>query len=113
MNRRVATLRGLFEYAVITGARESNPVTRRPRSMGLRAHTRGLLGHLGLPPPARQRKLVRHDRRLPESVDMADLAAFVADLATHGDRAMALAMVLAGLRSAEVRGLLLAKWTWA
>ena len=35
------------------------------------------------------------------------LDAFVASLRTHRDRAMALAMLLGGLRSAEVRGLLL------
>jgi site-specific recombinase XerD len=36
------------------------------------------------------------------------VAAFVADLDTHRDRAMALAMVLGGLRAAEVRSLRLA-----
>ncbi len=108
MNRRVAALRGLFEYAVITGARSSNPVPRRRHSTGLRAHPRGLLGHLGPRHPRGSGQLVRQDRHLPESVDMADVAAFVADLATHRDRAMALAMALGGLRSAEVRGLLLA-----
>jgi site-specific recombinase XerC len=38
----------------------------------------------------------------------ADVAAFVADLETHRDRSMALAMVLGGLRTAAVRGLRLA-----
>jgi hypothetical protein len=52
--------------------------------------------------------LVRQDRRLTESVDVVDVSAFVADLDTHRDRANALAMVLSGLRAADVRGLLLA-----
>jgi site-specific recombinase XerD len=108
MNRRVAAVRGLFEYVVIIGARASNPVPRRRRSTGLRAHPRGLLGHLGPRHPQGSGQLVRQDRHLPESVDMVDVAAFVADLGTHRDRAVALAMVLGGLRSAEVRGLLLA-----
>ena len=47
-------------------------------------------------------------RRLPESLPAGEVEAFVASLRTHRDRAMALAMLLGGLRSAEVRGLLLA-----
>ena len=38
---------------------------------------------------------------------MADVQAFLTSLGTHRDRAMVLAMLLGGLRSAEVRGLLL------
>jgi Site-specific recombinase XerD len=45
---------------------------------------------------------------LPESLDPADVVAFVADLATHRDRAIVWAMVLGGLRAGEVRGLRLA-----
>jgi site-specific recombinase XerD len=41
-------------------------------------------------------------------LDAAEVAAFIADLGTHRDRAMALAMLLGGLRAAEVRGLRLA-----
>lgn len=107
MNRRVAAVRGLFEYAVMTGARETNPVPVPRRSTGLRA-PRGLLGYLRPRRPRAGGRLVHQDRHLPESIDMADVAAFVADLATHRDKALALAMVLGGLRSAEVRGLLLA-----
>jgi site-specific recombinase XerD len=51
---------------------------------------------------------VRQSRRLPESLPAGEVDAFVASLRTHRDRAMALAMLLGGLRSAEVRGLLLA-----
>jgi site-specific recombinase XerD len=40
-------------------------------------------------------------------LEPADVSDFLADLNTHRDRAMTLAMVLGGLRSAEVRSLLL------
>jgi site-specific recombinase XerD len=50
---------------------------------------------------------VRQPRRLPESLPAGEVDAFVASLRTHRDRAMALAMLLGGLRSAEVRGLML------
>ena len=46
INRRVAAVHGLFEYAVITGSRPDNPVPSARRSSGLRAPRRGLLGHL-------------------------------------------------------------------
>lgn len=107
MNRRIAAVRGLFEYAVITGVCATSPVPSPRRTAGLRAR-RGLLGHL----PARHGRsggeLVRAPRPLPESLPLDQVEAFVGDLGTSRDRAMALAMLLGGLRSAEVRGLLLA-----
>jgi integrase/recombinase XerC len=108
MNRRIAAVRGLFEYLVMAGDLAANPVPAARRSSGLRATRRGMLGHLG---PGRRRsggQLVRAQRRLPESVDPADVAAFLADLSTCRDRAIFLAMLLGGLRAGEVRGLLLA-----
>ena len=66
-----------------------------------------MLGHLG---PGRARgggRLVREERRLPESLDLADVQAFLSGLRTSRDRAMVLAMLLGGLHSAQVRGLLL------
>ncbi len=51
---------------------------------------------------------MRTERRLPESLGPSDVAAFLASLATHRDRAIVLAMLVGGLRAAEVRGLLLA-----
>jgi integrase len=53
-------------------------------------------------------RLVRQERRLPESLDVEDVSVFLADLGTHRDRAMMLLMLLGGLRSAEVRSLRLA-----
>lgn len=108
VNRRVAALRAFFEHQVLAGARSSNPVPAPRRGAGLRPKARGPLGHLG---PGRTRsggRLVREIRRLPESLDPADIVAFVADLATHRDRAIVWAMVLGGLRAGEVRSLRLA-----
>lgn len=108
MNRRIAAVRGLFEYAVIAGVRSDDPVPAARRATGLRPKARGMLGHLGPRRPPTGGRLVRQPRRLPESLAAAEVAAFVADLDTHRDRAIALAMVLGGLRAAEVRGLRLA-----
>lgn len=108
MNRRVAAARGLFEFAVMCGLLDQNPVPAPRRSSGLRARRSGLLGHAAgrrTPGPAR---LVRQDRPLPETVDAADIEVFLADLNTHRDRAITLAMLLGGLRAGEVRSLRLA-----
>jgi site-specific recombinase XerD len=109
VNRRVAALRAFFEHQVLTGVRASNPVPAPRRGgAGLRPKARGPLGHLG---PGRTRaggRLVRELRRLPESLDPAEVGAFLADLGTHRDRAIVLAMVLGGLRAGEVRSLRLA-----
>jgi integrase/recombinase XerC len=108
VNRRVAAARALFEYLVLAGARAENPVPAPRRGQGLRPKSRGLLGHLG---PGRVRgggRLVRQERRLPESLDPADVSMFLAGLGSHRDRAVVLAMVLGGLRAGEVRRVLLA-----
>ena len=47
MNRRIAAVRGLFEYAVMAGLRVDNPVPAARRSTGLRPKARGMLGHIG------------------------------------------------------------------
>lgn len=108
MNRRIAAVRALFAFAVVAGVRPDSPVPAPRRGSGLRAPRRGLLGHL---PTRRQRRggrLVQQPRRLPEALEPAEVAAFLADLTTHRDRAMALGMLLGGLRAGEVRGLRLA-----
>jgi site-specific recombinase XerD len=107
-NRRVAALRGLFEFAVLAGVRADSPVPTARRATGLRPKRRGLLGHISTGKPRTGGRLVREPRRLPESLEAEEVAAFMADLDTHRDRAMVLAMVLGGLRAGEVRGLLLA-----
>jgi site-specific recombinase XerD len=108
INRRVAAVRAFFEYLVMAGARPDNPVPSPRRGQGLRLAARGLLGHLGPGRPRGGGRLVRQPRRLPESLPAGDVEEFVASLRTHRDRAMVLAMLLGGLRSAEVRGLKLA-----
>ncbi len=105
VNRRVAALRAFFEPEVLAGTRSANPVPAPRRGAGLRPKARGVLGHLG---PGRTRgggRLVREQRRLPESLEPADVGAFLADLERHRDRAIVLAMVLGGLRAGEVRSL--------
>jgi site-specific recombinase XerD len=52
--------------------------------------------------------LVRNPRRLPESLDCDEVAAFLANLLSHRDRAIVLVMLLGGLRAGEVRRLRLA-----
>ena len=108
MNRRIASVRGLFEHMVIEGTRKDNPVPAARRSSGLRSARRGLLGHISSGRPRTGGQLVRQPQRLPESLDTNDVAAFLADLETHRDRAIVLAMVFGGLRAAEVRSLHLA-----
>jgi site-specific recombinase XerD len=105
MNRRVAAVRGLFEFAVTIRARADNPVPAARRSSGLRTKQRGLLGHVGPSRPRSGGRLVRQPSRLPEALEPDDVATFLADLRTLRDRAMTLLMLLGGLRSAEVRSL--------
>ena len=108
MNRRVAAARGLFEHAVMCGVLDRNPVPTPRRSSGLRGQRRGLLGHVASRRPAAPARLVRQERRLPESLNADDVAVFLADLDTHRDRAIVLLMLLGGLRATETRTLRLA-----
>lgn len=108
MNRRVSAVRGLFEHQVMAGVLADNPVPAARRANGLRTPPRGLLGHVGPGRPRGGGRLVRQADRLPESIDGADVTAFLADLLTYRDRAIVLAMVLGGLRAGEVRSLRLA-----
>lgn len=98
VNRRIAAVRGLFEHAILVGVRCDNPVPAGRRATGLRPKARGMLGHIGPRRAPTGGRLVRQPRRLPESLEPAEVAAFVADLETHRDRAVVLAMVLGGLR---------------
>jgi integrase/recombinase XerC len=107
MNRRIAAVRGLFEYAVLAEVVERNPVPAARRTTSPRGRRRGLLAHV----PSRPRtggRLVRQPRRLPEALTAEEVAAFLADLRSCRDRAIVLLMLLGGLRSAEVRSLRLA-----
>ncbi len=108
MNQRVAAVRGLFEFAVVIGARAVCPVPVARRSSGVRAKRRGLLGHVSSGRPRTGGRLVREPSRLPDSLDEGDVAVFFGDLLTYRDRAIVLAMLLGGLRAGEVRSLRLA-----
>jgi site-specific recombinase XerD len=44
MNQRIAAVRGLFDYAVLSGIRTASPVPSSRRSTGLVPKPRGLLG---------------------------------------------------------------------
>lgn len=107
MNRRVSAVRGLFEFAVISGAVPVSPVPAGRRSSGVRSN-RGLLAHVDGGRQRRGGRLVRQASRLPDNVDLDDVRVFLSDLDTHRDRAVVLLMVLGGLRAAEVRSLRLA-----
>ena len=96
-----------FEHLMISGVVPANPVPAPRRGQGLRPTARGMLGHLG---PGRARgggRLVREQRRPPESLELGRRPLFLASLATHRDRAMVLAMLLGGCARPRVRGLLL------
>lgn len=108
VNRRIAAVRALFEHLVMAGVRDDNPVPTPRRGQGLRPPPRGLLGHLGPGRPRGGGRVVRQPKLLPESLDAEAVDMFVSSLRTHRDRAMVWAMLLGGLRSAEVRSLLLA-----
>lgn len=106
INRRVAAVRGMFDYAVMVGSCEDSPVPSPRRSTGLRARRGGMLAHVKQRRPRGSGgRLIRQPRPLPESLEPSEVAAFLADLCTRRDRAMVLAMLLGGLRAAEVRGL--------
>ena len=55
---------------------------------------------------------LRQPQRLPESLEPGDVTAFLVNLRTFRDRAITLAMLLGGLRAAEVRSLRLAGVSW-
>lgn len=108
MNQRMAAVRGLFEFAVISDVRADCPVPAARRSSGARAKRRGLLGHVSSGRPRTGGRLVREPSRLPESLDSGEVTEFFVDLLTYRDRAIVLAMLLGGLRAGEVRSLRLA-----
>lgn len=101
--RRLATLSGLYGYLCARDLITASPV---PTGLSVRL------------PAARQRRgratpLIRTPRTLPRVLDPADAARLLAVLRTHRDRAMVLAMLLAGLRRCEVLGLRLSDFDLA
>jgi site-specific recombinase XerD len=94
IRRRLAAVSALYGYLITRGdvGVETNPV---PRGLPTRRHRR----------EGRGQPLVRSVRRLPRILEPDELAALMAALRTHRDRAMVQAMVLGGLRRCEVLGL--------
>ena len=94
--RRLSSLSGLYAYLV---ARGDTPVLTNPVPRGLMTRRQG--GTLR----SRTAPLVRVPRTLPRILSPGEADRLVAALRTHRDRAMVLAMLLAGLRRCEVLGL--------
>ena len=97
--RRLSSVDGLYAYLI---ARGDTPVTVSPVPRGLAARRQGGSRRSRLVP------LVRVPRTLPRVLQPGEVDRLVAALRTHRDRAMVLAMVLAGLRRCEVLGLRMA-----
>ena len=90
IQRRLASVSGLFSYLVLCGDVTSNPV---PRGLATRRGGR------------RGSALIRSPRMLPRILSPDEVNALMATLRTHRDRAMVEAMLLGGLRRCEVLGL--------
>ena len=93
--RRLSSIAGLFEYLVVRGDAgvEKNPVPR-----GLAGRRAGQRGRGGV-------RLVRRPRTLPRVLSPVEVDQLLGALRSKRDRAMVLAMLLAGLRRCEVLGL--------
>ena len=94
--RRLSSVSGLYAYLV---ARGDTPVRANPVPRGL------LTRRQGGSKRSRTVPLVRVPRTLPKILPPQEADRLVGALRTHRDRAMVLAMLLAGLRRCEVLGL--------
>lgn len=90
IKRRLATISSLFDFLVVRGLCERQPV---PRSLAA-----GARGRQGVP-------LMRAPRKLPRVLSPAEVVALTGALRTDRDRAMVSLMVHGGLRRCEVLGL--------
>jgi site-specific recombinase XerD len=93
VRRRLSSLSGFYGYLVATGRMEASPVLRGVATAGSRRR-----GHRGSP-------VLRRVRRLPQVLEPAEVVTLLGALRKWRDRAMVEAMVLGGLRRAEVLGL--------
>ena len=94
--RRLSSVSGLYAYLV---ARGDTPVRVNPVPRGLLTRREGGSRR------SRTAPLVRVPRTLPRILSPGEADRLVGALRTHRDRAMVLAMLLAGLRRCEVLGL--------
>jgi integrase/recombinase XerD len=92
----LSSVSGLYAYLV---ARGDTPVQANPVPRGLLTRRQGGSGR------SRTAPLVRVPRTLPGILPPQEADRLVGALRTHRDRAMVLAMLLAGLRRCEVLGL--------
>ncbi|WP_313624382.1 tyrosine-type recombinase/integrase [Microbacterium sp.] len=90
IKRRLSTISSFFDYLLLRGMCDRNPV---PRSMNARHR-----GHRGSP-------LVRAPKKMPRVLLPDEVVALTSALRTDRDRAMISLMVQAGLRRCEVLGL--------
>jgi integrase/recombinase XerD len=93
--RRLSSIAGLFEYLI---ARGDAGVERNPVPRGLAGRRAGQRGRGGV-------RLVRRPKTLPRVLSAVEVDALLGALRTQRDRAIVLAMLLAGLRRCEVLGL--------
>ena len=96
--RRLSSVAGLFEYLIVRG---DAGVDRNPVPRGLAGRRAGQRGRGGV-------RLVRRPRTLPRVLSPVEVDELLGALRTQRDRAIVLAMLLAGLRRCEVLGLRLA-----
>jgi integrase/recombinase XerD len=94
--RRLSSVSGLYAYLV---ARGDTPVRVNPVPRGLMTRRQGGTMRSRVAP------LVRVPRTLPRILSPEEADRLIGALRTHRDRAMVLAMLLAGLRRCEVLGL--------
>jgi site-specific recombinase XerD len=94
--RRLSSVSGLYAYLI---ARGDTPVQVSPVPRGLPARRQGRATR------SRMMPLVRVPRTLPRILAPQEVDRLLGALRTHRDRAMVLAMLLAGLRRCEVLGL--------
>ena len=97
--RRLSSVSGLYAYLI---ARGDTPVQASPVPRGLATRRQGG------PKRSRTVPLVRVPRTLPKILAPGEVDRLLGALRTDRDRAMVLAMVLAGLRRCEVLGLRIA-----
>jgi integrase len=93
--RRLSSVAGLFEYLLVRG---DAGVDRNPVPRGLAGRRPGQRGRGGV-------RMVRRPRTLPRVLSPVEVDALLGALRTQRDRAIVLAMLLAGLRRCEVLGL--------
>ena len=106
INLRLAAVSGLFSFWSMRDPDVTDPVPKGKEAKRLSAGERGgMLAHVSRAPKRRSPLRVRDARRLPKTLDQAEVVALFESLRTWRDRAIAGLMVFCGLRSAEVLGL--------